>query len=937
MTRLKKPLITALVALLCLSVIGVVFAFSGIKKANADTNEPTIYLDYGASWKYNCGYVDDYYTVDTVGASVVSDAWAEGKAPFGFSKYGQYDLSGGTEVSDKNQIHYVFTTKFTVDTLPNALSFGLYYDDAIALYLNGVEIYRDNVKGINFTKLSSTDKVIETVGTASEVIFNVVTDKVKTGENVLTAIIVEDYKGGNDAYLNVKVSGITDFEVDSTDMPDTVALTYYDDPFTSRGVTFYTGYALNTADARYRKLGDTEWNYVKSNVDLLDDTEIWYGEVSHKVAFIDLEENSTYEYSLGSKVLDQWGKTYTFDTTSAEKSLESFKFYYMTDSQSSNSWQFSIWQQLAAYIEANGETFDFFAHGGDIVESSVSAENLVPEQWSQGFNALESTMTNLPVVPVAGNHEYSAYAFYKHFNIKYASFNDSGAYYSFDYGNAHFTVLNTNDSYHGRFDDQLAWVENDLSTATKPWKIVLMHFSAVTDTAEGTGEYNNVVKPVQEKLMPVYSKYGVDLVLSGHTHRYFRSAVYGHSENLKGADTAETMQNIRNSARTDVITYTDSVDGTIWTVDPKGTMYVTAKSANYNVYYQNLSWNQNTSAPLVFATNPLNGKVMNGGTKEDDTSYLMNYMQYVSVEVTEETLRCNVYNVKADTGETTLWDTYNVIKADSTKLNSMIENLPTVDDLKASDFENLVKAYGLYGALGNNGITPSNVTKIEQLELAVDEQEAVKIMDLNARIAQLTVNDVDAFVDCQEEYDELDADLKKYVDTTNMDQLRPLIESQIKETTDKRAAGEVTDALNKADAIALLKLTQDDVTGVKNKYDALTADQKALVKNAEIIDNLQAKLGAAEVVKQIEALKTAPKKMETEQAYNSYNALSAKEKTYVENYDILVAIKERLEENGDEEGDNMGLVIGLSAGGATVTAGAAAAIILLRKKKLGVI
>ena len=934
MTRLKKPLIAVLFALLCLSFVGVIFMHVGGTKVSADAATPVVYLDYGSSWKYNQGYIDDYQTVDVDGSLVTSSAWNTGNAPVGFAKYGQYELNGGTTLSNVNELHYIFTAKFTVDTLPNALSFGLYYDDAIALYLNGEEIYRDNVKGIDFTKLAVSDKVETTVGVAGEVTFNVVTDKIKTGENIVTAIVIEDFKGGNDAYFDMKISGVNDFEVDADQMPDTISLTPYDDPFTSRGVTFYTGYSLNTADVKYRKVGATEWDYVKSNINLPDDTEIWYGKVSHKVALTNLDENATYEYSLGSKVLDQWGKIYTFNTTSAQKALDGFKFYYITDTQSSNGWQFSIWQQLAAYIEANGETFDFFAHGGDIVESSVSATTLVPEQWSQGFNALESTMTSLPIVPVAGNHEYSAYAFYKHFNVKYKSFSDNGAYYSFDYGNAHFTIVNTNEIYFGNATEQLAWVKEDLTSTTKPWKIVMTHFALVDNLAYGYSD------SMRQALMPIFAETGVDLVLSGHTHQYFRSQVYGHGSGLNGADLAETYQNLKDSVipESQLVTYTDAVDGTIWTADPKGVTYLTAKSSNYNVYYQNLNY-PTPNDVCKFATNPLNGKVMNGGTKGDDTGYLMNYMQYVSIEVTEDTLRCNVYNVKADTGETTLWDTYNVIKADSNKLDGMIENLPTVETVKASDFKELVKVYGLHGALGNDGISTANVSKIQALKAAITTQDALHVMQLNERIAALTVNDVDAFVQCQEDYDRLDADLQKYVDTTNMSTLESQIETQIKEATDKRAAASVTAELSKADALALSKLTEEYVAQVKEQYDDLTDDQKALVDNADVIENLEAKLKAAEVVDAIDGLKTAPNKADADSVYENYNELSAKEKTYVENYDLLVAIRERLAGSTDGaaggNGGSLGLIIGLSAGGVVVVAGAVVLVIFLMKKKKG--
>ena len=96
--------------------------------------------------------------------------------------------------------------------------------------------------------------------------------------------------------------------------------------------------------------------------------------------------------------------------------------------------------------------------------------------------------------------------------------NGSKLYYSFDYGDIHFCVIDTNDSALGTVGGtQYNWIANDLSSTTKPWKIVLYHKTAYV--AGGHGE-NAASKTISHNL---FVPNGVQLVLSGHSHFYQRN------------------------------------------------------------------------------------------------------------------------------------------------------------------------------------------------------------------------------------------------------------------------------------------------------------------------------------------------------------------------------------------------------------------------------
>ena len=869
--QLRNFLIIALSAI-CLFV-SAAFLSTANFAVNADEKPTEItYVEKGAQWKYVNGYVNNFPTIDLTGSLVTSNGFAVSNAPFGFAEYGQYDFTDGTVV-DKTYRQYIFTKTFNVTEVSTALRFDLEYDDGIAIYLNGKEVYRENIVGINFDVVEDANIVDVTVGKADKITFNLLSDFLVEGQNVITVYLLQDFAGGQDAYFDMALTGVSDFEVALDDMPDTVSQTYYDDPYTSRGITFFTGISLRLGEVRYRAKGSQEWNYAQT------EGVLWYGRAGHKATIKDLSEGTTYEYAVGSLALDVWSKTFEFSTKVKAETEQGFKFSYFTDTQSSDAWQFSIWNKLYEYMKADEDyDYDFHVHGGDIVESSVNEKTLVPEQWRQGFNVMQEFLTSEVMMPVAGNHEYSAFAFASHFNVKWANFSNCGAYYSFDYGNAHFTVMDTNESIlkaQTFKTEQKEWIENDLASTDKEWKIAIMHFPAIDNTQPAH------IQLTREVLMPLFAKYKVDLVLSGHTHQYFRSTVYAHDENLAGASQAETLTNIKNSAinEEDLVTYTDLSDGTIYTVNPKGVMYVTAKTTNYNVLYQNFIYQQ-AHESVVFATNPITGKVMNGGSADDDTSYLMRKLQYVSVEVGTDTLKCNVYNYDYDTGEKVLYDTYCVNKADSEKLNSLIENLPQSDQVDKDDMATLVNVYGLYGALGDEGILDGNKTKIASLLSAIPEQVAADVLNLNRKISVLEETDLEGYTACSNAYQSIPETNKGLVDVTKLNYI-----------ANKVAADEVKAKIEKVSALSTIALTEQDVTELENAFNALNDDQKARVSNAEKITDLKAKIKAKVVIEKINQLKIAPTKTMADEVYAEYNALSAQEKIHVENFDVLDAIR----------------------------------------------
>ncbi|MEU4575626.1 metallophosphoesterase [Nonomuraea sp. NPDC023979] len=90
--------------------------------------------------------------------------------------------------------------------------------------------------------------------------------------------------------------------------------------------------------------------------------------------------------------------------------------------------------------------------------------------------------------------------------------------YSFDRGEIHFSVLNSNT----RLDEQLAWLVDDVRASGAKWNVVTGHFSYYGGQhADDAG-----MDLAREKVTRVLDRLGVDLYLGGHDHVYKRSTIF---------------------------------------------------------------------------------------------------------------------------------------------------------------------------------------------------------------------------------------------------------------------------------------------------------------------------------------------------------------------------------------------------------------------------
>jgi len=140
---------------------------------------------------------------------------------------------------------------------------------------------------------------------------------------------------------------------------------------------------------------------------------------------------------------------------------------------------------------------------------------------------------------VIGNHDYMSPIIFQQYM---ENFGLSGQYYSFDYKNIHFLMMSSESTYNAGEEDsfsdaeeteQYEYVDKDLSQASKnpdiKWIIVMTHRQQYSSHC-GLHDSCDPIKKLRDTYHPLFEKYGVDLLFSGHAHNYQRTYPLSYNE-----------------------------------------------------------------------------------------------------------------------------------------------------------------------------------------------------------------------------------------------------------------------------------------------------------------------------------------------------------------------------------------------------------------------
>jgi len=240
-----------------------------------------------------------------------------------------------------------------------------------------------------------------------------------------------------------------------------------------------------------------------------------------------LHPDSLYFYQV--EVGDAVGDVHSFFTAPDEPAPFSFIVY--GDSRSDPLYPLGVPNRFhEEVIELMVEQpVDLLLHTGDFVNDGFDMH-----LWEIALDIVNPVSSEIPLYIAFGNHEDRDHVGVDGRDVfgsllshpGDASGSGSEEYFSFDYANAHFCFVSTEDGFNIDPDDpQVEWIRADLDAANADpdidWVFMLYHIPGLTSSFR----YQNDGKEqeAREFLVPLAEEYGVDFVFAGHEHSYERS------------------------------------------------------------------------------------------------------------------------------------------------------------------------------------------------------------------------------------------------------------------------------------------------------------------------------------------------------------------------------------------------------------------------------
>ncbi len=253
----------------------------------------------------------------------------------------------------------------------------------------------------------------------------------------------------------------------------------------------------------------------------------WGADTTYSVGEVQTEEyGSKHQHQYTITGLNPGGKYYYEVIADSETYSASFRaappddatdltFFAYGDTRSYPNIHNQVVAGVVSAFEENDTLQTFMLSTGDLVSNGNSESDWDNQFFSPSYENIQDMLANMPYQSAMGNHEDSGILFSSYFPYPFVD----GHYWSFDYGPAHFVVVDQYTNY-SPGSAQLQWIEDDLATTDKRWKFIALHEPG---WSAGGGHSNN--QNVQNYIQPLCEQYGVQIVFGGHNHYYARAVV----------------------------------------------------------------------------------------------------------------------------------------------------------------------------------------------------------------------------------------------------------------------------------------------------------------------------------------------------------------------------------------------------------------------------
>lgn len=268
------------------------------------------------------------------------------------------------------------------------------------------------------------------------------------------------------------------------------------------------------------------------------------GVTEHAVTVTGLSPDTIYYYSVGTstEALAGGDATFFFRTHPLSGTSAPTRVWVLGDSGTANASAQAVRNAYATFTGTRA-TDVLLMLGDNAYSNGTDAE-----YQNAVFNMYPGFLKQAFLWPTIGNHDTAGSSnppaslpYYQIFQLPVngeAGGTASGTedYYSFDRGNIHFVCLDSMTSDRSPAGAMATWLANDLAATTQDWLIAFWHHPPYSKGSHNSDTETQLIE-MRQNFLPILEDYGVDLVLTGHSHSYERSFFldghYGASATLQ--------------------------------------------------------------------------------------------------------------------------------------------------------------------------------------------------------------------------------------------------------------------------------------------------------------------------------------------------------------------------------------------------------------------
>jgi hypothetical protein len=459
----------------------------------------TVLVPDGSVWKY----LDDGTNQGTAWRDTLFDdsGWASGPAQLGYGDGDEATVVGYGPDPNNKYITTYFRHSFEVAdaSLFTYLHLQLLRDDGAVVYLNGAEITRSNMPAGTITYLTRAASTVG--GDAEDAFLNyyVLSTDLKTGTNVLAVEIHQRSATSSDISFDLALVGLADLSHPTRKAPYLI----------------YGGENTEMRVLWQLVITDTcsiEWGLDQSYALGYAETHEYGDDHQHSVTIGGLAPGTLHHYRVIARE-DTFDGTFR---TAPVDGAQDVGFLVYGDTRTYPSDHDQVAARMISTFTADPSFQSVLVCVGDLVSDGDEEPDWDVEFFDPSYTNIQTMLASLPYQACRGNHEESGALFSKYFPYPFVT----PFYWSFDYGPAHFTIIDQYQSY-APGSPQYSWIDADLTNTTKPWKFLVLH-----EPGWSAGGHSND-PAVQLYLQPLCLMHGVATVFAGHNHYYARAEVDG--------------------------------------------------------------------------------------------------------------------------------------------------------------------------------------------------------------------------------------------------------------------------------------------------------------------------------------------------------------------------------------------------------------------------